>query len=60
MFKFIYNFLFGNEAERLKKRINLEYSKAIEYQRNGNIREYSRMMEKIDKMEKEHERLQSS
>ena len=60
MFKKIINFFFGDEKSKIKKKIDSKYKKAIEYQRNGNIRQYSILMNEISNLEDEHERLQNS
>ena len=59
MFKFL-KYIFGDEKSKLKKQIDQKYKKAIEFQRNGNIREYSVLMNEISNLEDEYERLQNS
>ena len=59
MLKFIYEKIFGTKSSKIKLQIEKKYLQAIEFQRNGKIREYSQVMEEIEKMEKEYERLQS-
>jgi hypothetical protein len=60
MFSGLFTLLFGDKKSKIKKEINRKYIEAINFQRNGNIREYSRIMEQIDNLEKEYERLQNS
>ena len=54
------NWLFGSKKEKLQKEYEKIYSKAIEFQRNGNIRAYSELIAKseiiaakIDELDKE-------
>ena len=51
MFKYLYNLIFSNEIEKLKKEIAKKYKQAIECQRNGNIRGYSVLIGDIEKLE---------
>jgi len=51
MIKYICNLLFPSEAEKLKKEIARKYKEAVNYQRNGNIREYSILMSDITNLE---------
>ena len=60
MFSGLFTLLFGDKKSKIRKEIDTKYKKAINFQRNGNIREYSRIMEQIDNLEKEYERLQNS
>lgn len=60
MFSKIISFLFPDKKTKLKKRIDEKYKKAIEFQRNGNIRQYSVLMNDISNLEDEYERLQNS
>ena len=60
MFSGLFTLLFGDKKSKIKKEIDRKYIDAINFQRNGNIREYSKIMEQIDKLEKEYERLQNS
>ena len=57
MFSSLISFLFGDKKSKLKKKIDTKYKKAIEYQRNGNIRQYSVLMNDISNLEDEYERL---
>ena len=51
MLKYLCNLIFPNESVKLKKEISKKYKQAIEYQRNGNIREYSVLISDIEKLE---------
>ena len=51
MFKYIYNLLFPSEAEKINKEIAKKYKEAIQYQRNGNIRAYSVLMNDVANLE---------
>ena len=50
-------FVFGDKKSRIKKQIDIKYRQAIEFQRNGNIRQYSALMSDIEKLENEYESL---
>tara|TARA_Y100000114_G_C11617368_1_gene258019 strand:- start:216 stop:395 length:180 start_codon:yes stop_codon:yes gene_type:complete len=51
MIKYICNFLFPSKSEKLKKEIAKKYKEAVNFQRNGNIREYSVLMNEITNLE---------
>tara|TARA_R100000005_G_C4919897_1_gene153651 strand:- start:224 stop:400 length:177 start_codon:yes stop_codon:yes gene_type:complete len=57
MFKKIISFLFGDKKSNIRKKIDAKYKQAIEFQRNGNIRQYSVLMSEIEKLENEYESL---
>ena len=57
MFKYIYNLLFDNKEKKIAKQIKKKYEQAIDFQRNGNIRGYSELMNEIVNLEDELERL---
>ena len=59
MIQHILNLIFGDEKSKIKKNIDLKYKQAIEFQRNGNIRQYSVLMNEIANLEDEYERLNS-
>jgi len=45
--------LFPTEEQKMRKEIERMYEQAISFQRNGNIREYSRVMTEIRVLEEE-------
>ena len=51
MIKKIIELIFGSEKQKIKKKIDKNYQKAIEFQRNGNIRMYSVLMNEIANLE---------
>jgi hypothetical protein len=57
MIREILNFIFGDEKYKLKREIDTKYKKAIEYQRNGNIRAYSSLMNEIANLEDRYSQL---
>jgi hypothetical protein len=57
VFKIIMKFLFGDEKQKIKKQIDQKYKKAIEFQRNGNIRMYSSLMNEIANLEDAYDKL---
>ena len=60
MFSKLYSFFFGNKSKKIRKEIDKKYQQAVQYQRNGKIREYSVIMNEIANLEDEYERLQDS
>ena len=60
MLKKILNLIFGDEKKKIKKQIDQKYKQAISFQRNGNIRQYSVLMNEISNLEDEDDRLQDS
>jgi len=56
----LFTLLFGDKKSKIKKEIDKKYKEAVEFQRNGNIREYSVLMTEISKLEDEYDRLQNS
>ena len=57
MFNKLMSFLFGDKKSKIKKQIDTKYKQAIEYQRNGNIRQYSVLMNDIANLEDEYGKL---
>jgi hypothetical protein len=57
MWNKLISFIFGDKKSRIKNQINAKYKKAIEFQRNGNIRQYSLLMSEIENLENEYESL---
>jgi len=53
----IIKFFFGTKKDKIKKLIDKKRFEAIQYQRNGNIREYSRIMTEVQQLEEEYDRL---
>ena len=60
MIKKILNLIFGDEKTKIKNQIDKKYKEAINFQRNGNIRQYSVLMNEIANLEDEYDRLQNS
>ena len=59
MIKKILALVFGDKKSKIKKENNKKYKEAISFQRNGNIRQYSVIMNEIANLEDEYERLQN-
>ena len=57
MIQHILDLIFGDKKSKIKKTIDTKYKQAIEMQRNGNIRQYSVLMNEIANLEDEYERL---
>ena len=56
MFNFL-KYIFGDKKSKLKKQIDKKYKQAIDYQRNGNIRAYSELMNEIATLEEKYSEL---
>ena len=59
MIKKIISLLFGDKKQNIKKQIDKKYKQAIDFQRNGNIRQYSVLMNEISNLEDEYQELSS-
>ena len=60
MIKKILEMFFGDEKSKIKNKIDKKYLEAIQFQRNGNIKMYSTIMNEIANLEDEYDRLQDS
>ena len=60
MFRELFGLFFGNKLKKIKREIDRKYKLAVQYQRMGNIREYSQTMNDIANLEDEYERIQNS
>ena len=54
MIKFILSFFKTDPAKKISKQIDSLYKKSVEMQRNGNLREYSKIMARISKLEAQY------
>jgi hypothetical protein len=59
MLEIIYNLFFPSKEKKIQKQIKNNYEKAIEFQRNGNIKGYSILMNEIANLEDELQRLKN-
>ena len=59
MFKYIYELIFPNQEKKISSEIKQKYEQAINFQRNGNIKAYSILMNEISNLEDELERLKN-
>ena len=57
MFTYLYNLFFPSREKQISKEIKKKYEQAIDFQRNGNIRAYSSLMNEIANLEDELHRL---
>ena len=53
MLKFIYDLFFPSKSQKIRVMIEKKYEQSIAFQRNGNIREYSRLIKEIADLEEE-------
>ena len=59
MFGYIYNLLFSNQEKKIAAQIKKKHKQAIDFQRNGNIRGYSVLMNEVANLEDELVRLKN-
>ena len=53
MIRFIKNFLEKRESHNIRKKISRLQKEAMEFQRNGNLRQYAAIMQMIDNLEQQ-------
>ncbi len=58
MIKFLKSLFVTSQAEKIKKTRDRKYKEAVEFQRNGKLREYAEVMKEIQDLEEEYVRLQ--
>ena len=54
MIKALIGFFLPSKADKLKRQIDKLYTVAMNYQRNGKLREYGQTMGEIEELEKEY------
>ena len=59
MFKYIYDLLFPSKEKKISQQIKNKYEQAISFQRNGNIKAYSLLMNEIANLEDELVRIKN-
>ena len=57
MIKFLKSLFVTSQAEKIKKTRDRKYKEAVEFQRNGKLREYAEVMKEIEDLEEEYCRL---
>ena len=57
MIQFLKSLFTSSKAEKIKKVRAKKYKEAVEYQRNGKLREYAEVMKEISDLEEEYCRL---
>jgi len=57
MIKFLKSLFISSQAEKVKKVRDRKYKEAVEFQRNGKLREYAEVMKEIQDLEEEYCRL---
>ena len=57
MIKFLKSLFVTSPAEKIKKIRDKKYNEAVEFQRNGKLREYADVMKEIQDLEDEYCRL---
>ena len=60
MIKFLKSIFTSDPAAKIKKVRDQKYKQAVEYQRNGKLREYAEVMKEIEELEDEYIRLTES
>jgi len=54
MFKFIKSLFTTDPAKKIKRTRDLKYKQAVQLQRNGNLREYAKVMKEIEELENQY------
>ena len=54
MFKFIRSLFVSEPGEKIRKLRDRKYKEAVEFQRNGKLREYAGVMKEIEDLEKQY------
>ena len=54
--KFLFNFFLGRKLSAIKRKIDLNYLKAVDFQRNGKLREYAQTLDEIKVLEELYEK----
>ena len=57
MIKFLKSLFTSDPAAKIKKVRDQKYKQAVEYQRNGKLREYAEVMKEIQDLEEEYVRI---
>ena len=57
MFKFLMSFFKTDPAKKILKERDALYVKSVNSQRNGDLREYGKIMKRIEDLEKEYEKV---
>tara|TARA_B100000900_G_scaffold413966_1_gene439250 strand:+ start:249 stop:443 length:195 start_codon:yes stop_codon:yes gene_type:complete len=57
MFKFLMSIFKTDPKKKILKDRDLLYKKSVELQRNGDLREYGKIMKQIDDLEREYEEM---
>lgn len=54
MFEFLKSLFIPDPKKKITKEIERLYKQAVSFQRNGNLREYARVIKEIEDLEKEY------
>ena len=54
MFEFIMRLFKTDPGSKIRKERDRKYKEAVQLQRNGNLREYAKIMKEIEKLEDEY------
>lgn len=54
MFEFIKSFFLSSPGDKIRKTRDRKYKQAVQLQRNGNLREYAKVMKEIEELEKQY------
>lgn len=54
MFKFIKSLFVSEPGAKIKKIRDRKYKEAVQFQRNGKLREYAEVMKEIEELEKQY------
>ena len=59
MFEYIMSFFKSDPAKKILKERDALYEKSVILQRNGDLREYGKVMKKIEDLEEEYSRIKN-
>ena len=59
MLKYFKEFILKRKLKAIKAKIDKKYIAAVEFQRNGNLREYAQSINEVEQLEKSYEKLSS-
>ena len=55
MISFLKSLFSSNPGKKIQKQIGQKYKQAVEFQRNGKLREYAEVMKEIETLESQYE-----
>ncbi|MEC7116612.1 MAG: DUF6435 family protein [Actinomycetota bacterium] len=56
---FLKSIFVSDPGKKIRKQLDVKYKQAVEFQRNGKLREYGQTMKEIEDLEKQYEEVAS-